>query len=289
MCPLLVLHLHEYYRILSSCIFHGSLMHIGMNMMSSYHLSLQLEKKFGTIPHLVTTLGAILTSSIVYLGVSWLASTVFGYDDLMYQHSVGFSGVLFHFLVLECNLVSHTSRSLFGVIQIPSYLYPWVLLVALQFFLPNLSLLGHLSGIITGTLQCYGLLDVMTVGSDLDHCSACRWMVSIPGFVSASTNNHNSSFQEPSALGRSLRGGTQIISKFIRHLAETIWVVIFGRGNRMNSNVRFWSNPRSNSTSSQELPKGGRVLGTPLEDDEEWGGLPTEAQLEKQPLTSHIV
>lgn len=291
MCPQLVFYLHEYYRILTSCVFHGSLMHIGMNMMSSYHLSMLLEKRFGTIPHFVTTLGAMLATSLFYLGISWLASTLFAYDALMYQHSVGFSGVLFHFLVLECNLSSSTSRSLFGVIEIPTYVYPWVLLLALQFFLPNLSFLGHLSGIVTGTLQHYGLLPIITVGSDLDNCSACRWLVAIPGFVAAPTNDNNRSFQEPSALGHSIRGGSRTVVTFIRNLAETFWVIIFGRGNRFNSNVRFWSNTRASGTPAQELPtlKGGHVLGSALEDDEEWGGLPTLAQLEKQPLTSHIV
>jgi membrane associated rhomboid family serine protease len=291
MCPRLVFYLHEYYRILTSCVFHGSFVHIAMNMVSSYHLSMLLEKRFGTIPHFVTTLGAMLTTSMFYLGISWLASTFFAYDGLLYQHSVGFSGVLFHFLVLECNLSPSNSRSLFGVVEIPTYVYPWVLLVVLQFFIPNLSFLGHFSGIATGTLQHYGLLHLITVGSDLDNCSACRWLVAIPGFVSAPTNDNNRSFQDPAALGHSVRSGARTVVNSIRHLIETFWVVIFGRGNRFNSNVRVWSNARSPSTTTQELPmlKGGHVLGSALEDDEEWGGLPTIGELEKQSLTTHVV
>jgi rhomboid domain-containing protein 1 len=266
------------------------MMHIGMNMISSYHLSMLLEKRLGTIPHFVTTLGAILMTSLFYLGVSWLASTLFAYDALLYQHSLGFSGVLFHFLVLECNLTSNTSRTLFGVVQVPTFLYPWVLLVVLQFFLPNLSFLGHLSGIVTGTLQYYGLLDLITVGSDLDHCSACQCLVTMPGFVAAPSNDNIRSFQEPSALGHTLRVGAQAVITFIRHFTETFSVIIFGRGNRFNANARFWSNGRSGS-GAQELHtfNGGHVLGSALEDDEDWGGLPTMAQLEKQPLTSQVV
>jgi membrane associated rhomboid family serine protease len=289
MCPRLVLYLHEYYRILTSSVFHGSLMHIGMNMMSTYHLSSLLEKRLGTIPHLVTTMGAVLMTSVFYLVVSWLASTLFAYDALLYQHSVGFSGVLFHFLVLDCNLASNTFRSLFGVVQVPTYLYPWLLLVALQFFLPNLSFLGHLSGIATGTLQYYGLLDLITVGSTLDSCSTCRWLVAMPGFVSAPSSDTHRSFQEPSALGHTLRGGAQIIIKFIGNLAETIWVIIFGRGCRIDPIGRFWSTSRAHGTHELPTVNSGHILGSALEDDEEWGGLPTVAQLEKQPLTSHIL
>jgi len=287
MCPRLVLYVHEYYRIITSALFHGSLMHIGMNMLSGFHLSGLLEKRLGTVPHLVTTLGAILWTSAVYLFVAWTASSAFGYDAWMHQHSVGFSGVLFHFCVLECNLASSASRSLFGAIQIPTYLYPWALLIALQFFMPNLSFLGHLSGIVTGTLQYYGLLDVMTIGPEADNWFPFSWLAQRPGFVPAPLSDIRP-FQDPSNLAHSMRGGVRTVVGMVKNLFEALVVCIFGRGHRLNANIQLpqWSF-RSNTN---EFPSSeGHVLGSSLEEDEEWGGLPTIASLEKGSLTSQVV
>lgn len=200
----------------------------------------------------------------------------------MYEHSVGFSGVLFHFCVLECNLVQTSSRSLFGIVHVPAQAYPWALLVVLQLFMPNLSFLGHLSGIITGTLQHYGLLSLVTIGRDVDEWPATQRLARIPGFVPATENRH---FQDPESLMHLVNSGCRNVLKIIGYIVETLSVCIFGRGHRWNNNIRLW---RSTEMS------GGRMLSSSLEDDEEWGGLPTTASLgtdsQSQPVkTSQIV
>lgn len=133
MCPRLVIYWHEYYRIVTSAFFHGDFMHIAMNMMSALALSSLLEQEMGTIRHFVSVLWAVLVTNAIYLLVAYLASVVFHTDDLMYQHAVGFSGVLFHMLVLESSLSLGigNSRSLFGFASVPSWLYPWVLYVVM--------------------------------------------------------------------------------------------------------------------------------------------------------------
>ena len=62
-----------------------------------------------------------------------------------------YSGILFAFASLESFLSPAPTRSLFGMITVPTRLYPWALLIVLQ-LLPNISLLGHLSGLIVGML-----------------------------------------------------------------------------------------------------------------------------------------
>jgi rhomboid domain-containing protein 1 len=278
MCPRLVLYIHEYYRMVTSALFHGSFMHIGVNMLSTFHLSSMLEKRLGTLPHLMTALGAILVTSVVYIFIAWSVSFLLGYDSLMYEHSVGFSGVLFHFCVLECNLVQSPSRSLFGMVNVPTQSYPWALLVALQVFMPNLSFLGHLSGIITGTLQYYGLLGVMTIGREVNEWPSNPMFARIPGFVGASENRH---FQDPQSLMQLVNSSCRSVGKVIGYVLETLSVCIFGRGYRWNSNIRLW---RSTDMS------GGRMLSSSLEDDKEWGGLPAIASLGTDSVkTSQIV
>lgn len=129
MCPRSVLHLHEYYRIFTSAVFHANLMHVGMNVMSTAALGAALERRLGSLRFFVTTLWSILFTSIVYLSIACLWSSLTGKDDLMNQHSVGFSGVLFHYVVLECRLLGDGSRSIFGFVQVPAALYPWALYV----------------------------------------------------------------------------------------------------------------------------------------------------------------
>lgn len=126
MCPRLVLYKHQYYRIISSALFHGSLMHIGMNMMSTAAISSLLEKRMGTVQLLLTVVVSILLTSVLHISFALIVS-FFGNDALMNGQSIGFSGVIFHLSVLESRLDQERTRSLFGIVNVPSYLYPWVL------------------------------------------------------------------------------------------------------------------------------------------------------------------
>ncbi len=48
------------------------------------------------------------------------------------------------------------SRSVFGFFSVPTNVYPWVLLSILQFMMPNVSLVGHLSGLLVGIANACG-------------------------------------------------------------------------------------------------------------------------------------
>jgi hypothetical protein len=71
---------------------------------------------------------------------------------------VGFSGVLFAMAVDEATLSPFPTRSVFGLFEVPTRLYPWVLMLVLQFLLPGVSLLGHLCGILIGFAHAAGVL-----------------------------------------------------------------------------------------------------------------------------------
>ncbi|KAL9186217.1 hypothetical protein ACHAXT_005455 [Thalassiosira profunda] len=159
MCPNLVLYQHEFYRIITSALFHANLMHIAMNMMSTMAIGGSLERQLGTLMLGITISWGILLTSAIYILISWLLHLIFGYEGMMLQHSVGFSGVIFQLSVLESSLSPNRTRSVFGVFTVSSKMYPWALLVALQFIMPQISFLGHLSGILVGTLQYFGMLD----------------------------------------------------------------------------------------------------------------------------------
>ena len=138
LCPRLVVFQGDAYRIVTSALFHGSFLHVGMNLMSAAAIGTMLEKRLGTFSLLMTVLWSILLTSAIYIVIALLCLWFFDREDLMRQHSIGFSGVLFHLSVIECNLGSPQSRSVFGFFHVSPKLYPWVLMVALQLFMPGM-------------------------------------------------------------------------------------------------------------------------------------------------------
>lgn len=129
LCPALIVYRGQVYRVVTSALFHGSLVHIGMNMMSTSAVGGMLERHLGTLRMLSTMVVSIIVSAAIYITSALFLGVILGRNGLMNQHSVGFSGVVFHLSVLECNLGPHGSRQLFGMFQVPSHLYPWALYV----------------------------------------------------------------------------------------------------------------------------------------------------------------
>eukprot|EP01138_Halocafeteria_seosinensis_P007151 gb/GECG01007312.1/.p1 GENE.gb/GECG01007312.1/~~gb/GECG01007312.1/.p1 ORF type:complete len:296 (+),score=11.46 gb/GECG01007312.1/:1-888(+) len=152
----------QIYRIYSAALLHGGLMHIGMNMMSVMSLGSALESIFGTGPYMILVFWMMTLGGSLYVGVSWiihfLPSPVGGVAKL-YQPAVGFSGVIFSMAVLETALSPFPTRSVFGLFEVPTKLYPWVLMALIQVIMPNISLMGHLCGILAGFMYIYGALN----------------------------------------------------------------------------------------------------------------------------------
>jgi membrane associated rhomboid family serine protease len=304
LCPQLVIYGSDYYRIMTSALYHANLMHIGMNMMSTAAVSSMLEKHMGSIPLLFTLLWSILLTSTVYVVIALMLSMLFSMDDLMSQHSVGFSAVLFHFCVLECNLFPHHSRSLFGFVNVPAYLYPWTLLIVLQFIMPNLSFTGHLSGIITGTLQSAGFFDVVFVSNEymreMESWRMFSKLTAIPSFVSVPVAMMESSSRQQgavAALVSAIRHGVGAVGRFVRHMWQALVVIIFGRGAERNANIQL---PTFSTSSWRASVSSFSTFGTGMTsnisdddaEDDDWVGLPTPCSPSRSPNQepiSHVV
>jgi len=161
MNPRAVLYLQEYYRIISSAFFHTGLMHIGMNMMSMAAVGISLEASIGSFNILLFILWTVFLEGLIYCAISWVAWWLTGQFSWMTQNAVGFSGVLFGLAVVESYKATSPTRSLFGMFTVPTRVYPWVLMVVLQVMVPQISFLGHLSGLLCGILYSYGCLNVV--------------------------------------------------------------------------------------------------------------------------------
>jgi membrane associated rhomboid family serine protease len=105
-----------------------------MNMMSTYAIGTLLERRIGTLRMICTVVLSTGTTAVLSIGAAIVLRTLFRYDTWMNQHSIGFSGVLFHWSVLECNIGPHGNRNLFGIVEVPSFIYPWVLYVHMRNF-----------------------------------------------------------------------------------------------------------------------------------------------------------
>lgn len=125
--PAMVVRANQWYRILTSPLFHLNPMHIGMNMMSAYYVNTMLEKRLGSIRILCIILSSIVVTGLIHVIGAWLLKLTLGIGWLVSENSLGFSGVLFHLSVLECNLGTHANRSVFGLFEVQATSYPWVL------------------------------------------------------------------------------------------------------------------------------------------------------------------
>lgn len=198
MNPWRILHLSEYHRIVSSVVFHGSLCHVACNILSMATIGSQLEKRVGTIYLGMTILWATLLTSCVQLVAALVMDWVFGYNRLMHQDVIGFSGILFHLCVLESRLCYYGPVVMhlpFGNCTVPSHVRPWAKLIVAQLFVPNVSFTGHLAGIVTGTLQLYGFLNpVMPSRACMERMEVSEtwrgifgWSLSRPNYVAVSS------------------------------------------------------------------------------------------------------
>jgi len=231
MNPRGVLFQHEFYRMISSAFFHGNLMHIGMNMLSYMTLGKSLEKKFGTVFMTFTVANSVLLTSVIYILIALGTYTV-GSEKLMNQNSLGFSGVLFHLLVLESKCRQNTSQSIFGMVQVSAKYYPWVMLVVIQFLMPNISFVGHLSGILCGTLQSCGYLSFTMPSIEylrtIDESERFRRINSMPSYIKTPVNNDEFSlFSDASGMG--VPSCFSHVFTFVRNVIETVRFIIFGR------------------------------------------------------------
>ncbi|KAK9058738.1 hypothetical protein SSX86_023580 [Deinandra increscens subsp. villosa] len=165
--PSAVISKFQVYRIFTSIFFHGSILHLVFNMMALVPLGSELERVMGSIRLLYMIVLLATTSAIFHLLITLIAAfnPIESYYHFMDECAIGFSGVLFSMIVIETSLSGVQSRSVFGLFNVPAKLYPWILLVLFQLIMTNISLLGHLCGILSGFAYTYGLFNFIIPGS----------------------------------------------------------------------------------------------------------------------------
>ncbi|KAK4799460.1 hypothetical protein SAY86_024825 [Trapa natans] len=165
--PTAVIHKFQVYRIFTSVIFHGSLLHVMFNMLALVPLGSDLERLMGSIRLLYIMILLAMSNAVLHLLIAVLIAhnPFHPYEYLMNECAIGFSGILFSLIVIETSLSGAQSRSIFGLFNVPAQWYPWILLIIFQILMSNVSLLGHLCGILSGFAYSYGLFNKLIPGT----------------------------------------------------------------------------------------------------------------------------
>ncbi|XP_050383321.1 rhomboid-like protein 15 isoform X4 [Argentina anserina] len=164
--PSAVISKFQVYRIFTAVLFHGSLLHVLFNMMALVPLGSELERIMGSVRLLYIIILLATTNALLHLLIALLVAynPIHPFEYLMNECAIGFSGILFSMIVIETSLSGQQYRSVFGLFNVPAKWYAWILLVVFQLVMSNVSLLGHLCGILSGFAYSYGLFNFLIPG-----------------------------------------------------------------------------------------------------------------------------
>ena len=155
----------DFGRAFSGSLAHFEIWHLGFNMMSLASLGQDLEPTYGSIPFFLWTMSLIPLTTILLLALQWghakysHRGVALSFDEISLPNIVGFSGILFAWMVVAaldqprtCPIfflpdVCFDTYRFFGV---SISVGPLVQLVLLQMILPRACFTGHLAGIIAG-------------------------------------------------------------------------------------------------------------------------------------------
>jgi membrane associated rhomboid family serine protease len=159
--PYLICERYQFWRLLTSAFFHNGIIHIIMNMMSLYQLGVSFERTVGTFSYFIHVIVFGLVSSILYLFIAWFMKFG-GRPETYYGSAVGFSGILFSLMVIDNSVSGGSRRSVLGLFLVPADIYPWIMLLLMSLLMPNVSLVGHASGLIVGYLYLMNIIKWMS-------------------------------------------------------------------------------------------------------------------------------
>ncbi|CAK9140321.1 unnamed protein product [Ilex paraguariensis] len=125
--------------------------HLVYNVMSLLWKVIQLETSMGSVKFASMVAALLGMSQGIPLILAKSLLLLFDHERAYYhEYSVGFSGVLFAMKVV-LNFQSDNYTSVHGL-GLPSRHAAWAELILIQMFVPGVSFLGHLGGILAGIL-----------------------------------------------------------------------------------------------------------------------------------------
>ncbi|XVF63489.1 hypothetical protein PTKIN_Ptkin09bG0090700 [Pterospermum kingtungense] len=149
--PHLILKNKDMKRFFLSAFYHMGESHLVYNMMSLLWKGIQLETSMGSAEFASMVVVLLGMSQGITLLLAKSLLLFFDYERPYYsEYAVGFSGVLFAMKVV-LNSRSENYTNVHGLI-VPARHAAWAELILIQMFVPGVSFLGHLGGILAGIL-----------------------------------------------------------------------------------------------------------------------------------------
>lgn len=130
----------EYYRLVLAMFLHGSVLHFLMNNFVLYQLGAYLERLIGSRNYIILYMVSGLISSLVI--------TYFG--DAM-SVTIGASGAIYG-VMAALLMLTFIRNHWFSAPQVRSIRQLMIVNVLFTFIVPNISIFGHLGGLVTGLL-----------------------------------------------------------------------------------------------------------------------------------------
>lgn len=149
--PHLILRHRDLKRFFLSAFYHLGDSHLVYNMISLLWKGIQLETSMGSAEFASMVAVLLTMSQGITLILAKSLLLFFDYKKAYYsEYAVGFSGVLFAMKVV---LNSHSENYTYvhGLV-VPERYAAWAELILIQMFVPGVSFLGHLGGILAGIL-----------------------------------------------------------------------------------------------------------------------------------------
>lgn len=243
------------YTIFTSVLFHGGLLHLVFNMMAFVPMGGSIERQLGSVRYTYLVLLFTITNAVLAILIAAMAAMPFLplYPNLIYECSIGFSGIIFSLIVVETYTTGAQNLSIFGFFSVPAKWYPWVLLLIFQLLIPNVSLLGHLSGLLSGLAYSYGMFTFLVLPSTfynaIESSSFLAPLVRRPNFI-VGGSFVNGSLPTLGSFGR--------VSRSAAESADSAWRRVRGL---LTSQETSTSESPNNNTQDSLFPGEGRVLG----------------------------
>ncbi|CAI9111659.1 OLC1v1011942C1 [Oldenlandia corymbosa var. corymbosa] len=147
--PHLILKNKDLKRFFLSAFYHIGEPHLVYNMLSLLWKGIQLESSMGSVEFATMVAELLVMSQGITLIMAKSLLMFFDYERAYYnEYAVGFSGVLFGMKVV-LNSLSDNYTYVHGLL-VPARYAAWAELVLIQMFVPGVSFLGHLGGILAG-------------------------------------------------------------------------------------------------------------------------------------------
>ena len=152
----------EMYRIVTSAFIHGGIIHILFNMMAALFLLPHCERKFGSFLFIIVHILLVIFNGFLYLamelGKEWMRSMVTwktAAELLRPANAVGYSGCLFGFMYLTFYdndmMLGNWGSCTIRMKHIP------IAYFIISLCIPNVSIEGHLAGLIVGVCIAHRL------------------------------------------------------------------------------------------------------------------------------------